>query len=141
MPAFFVLEIYCVPPDADAQGVEQLLQASEADVRMSSLDTPFPEIPVGIALVKDVSDYKIGDMIWAEGEFRGDSRVRAIPWEVLDKLAKSILRGLDGFVINNVNTPSRVWEGGPNVACKFLGVTIGVENGPVTATRSKAIRD
>lgn len=136
MGAFFVMKVYCVPPDVEGQ-VRELLHYCEQEIKLV-VGHNFEDIPVGIALVSDVSTYHLGDMIWAEGEFRGDSAVRSLSWEYLHDLSGRLLERINLFVDLNVNTKERLGE--PElVRCNSVAVTIGCENGPVTATCHRTV--
>lgn len=142
MKALFVLKVYCIPPDINKTypgAVEDLLSALEQDVK-DHIPRIYYDIPIGISLVADVSDYRIGDVIWAEGEFRGNSEVRAIAWGVLNCLAETLMRDLHGFVVSWVNHPGRLAEAElDRVPCNHISVTVGSENGPVTATCQRLV--
>ena len=152
MDAIFVMKIYCVPPDINQNTpevinklldeLEQIIKyhAKGAFAEMAAKLWPYEvsidDIPVGISLVADVSDYHLGDMIWAEGEFCGDSVVRSISWSALNGLAAEIALRINNDLIREaINNPHRLTGNNSFVPCTHISVRIGCENGPVTATQ------
>lgn len=132
-----VVKVYCLPPDLEAEQSEALsdyLESVEADIENYSPDT-IGDVTVGISLVQDVSEHRIGDVIWMEVEYRGVSEVRAIKYAHLEDAASRLLRGLKGLVINCINVEGRLQDES-RVPCSLISVTVGSENGPVTATLS-----
>jgi hypothetical protein len=142
---FVLVRLSCLPPDIEEDNPKAnslFLDNIEADLQSNVPAVLWEGIPAGekikvvIALNADVSKHRIGDAILAEIKFCGHGLVRAITYDQLLDTTLRMLRALDGYVLNHVNTKERLTDSEDKVACEMTAVMTTAENGHLEVSRS-----
>ena len=118
---FLALKFCCVPPDIAKEIKNKLL--TDAEKAVKSLFEQPEDVYVGIGLLGDQSEFRIGDVIWAEGVY-STSNMATLSKAAMDDCSNKIHGLLKDFVRDYVNLKERIDRVEGAVPCQFIAVTI-----------------